>query len=77
MFCVTFLRAIRLRISGTCKMGPGSDPIAVVSEYGRVHGLDTLWVADASMMPDGIRAHTNATTIMMAACVADDIRQGF
>jgi len=57
-------------------MGPASDPMAVVSQYGRVHGLDNLWVADASMMPDCIRAHTNATTIMIAECVADYIRQG-
>ena len=63
-------------ISGTCKMGPASDPMAVVSQYGRVHGLDNLWVSDASIMPDCIRANTNATTIMIAERVAEFIQQG-
>ena len=62
-------------ISGTCKMGPASDPMAVVDQYGRVHGLEGLRVADASIMPDVIRANTNATTIMIAERVADFMRQ--
>jgi choline dehydrogenase len=63
-------------VSGTCKMGPASDPMAVVSQYGRVHGLEGLWVADASIMPDCIRANTNATTIMIGERVADFITEG-
>jgi choline dehydrogenase len=63
-------------VSGTCKMGPISDPMAVVNQYGRVHGLDGLWVADASIMPDCIRANTNATTIMIGEHVADFIKAG-
>jgi choline dehydrogenase len=63
-------------VSGTCKMGPASDPMAVVNQYGRVHGLDNLWVADASIMPDCIRANTNATTIMIGERVADFIKEG-
>jgi choline dehydrogenase len=63
-------------ISGTCKMGPASDPLAVVDQHCRVHGLTGLRVADASVMPDVIRANTNATTIMIAERVADFIRQG-
>jgi len=63
-------------ISGTCKMGPAADPMAVVSQYGRVRGLDNLWVADASIMPDCIRANTNATTIMIAERVAEFIQRG-
>src|SRR6266436_3901127 len=63
-------------ISGTCKMGPASDPLAVVDQHGRVHGLAGLRVADASVMPDVIRANTNATTIMIAERVADFMRQG-
>ena len=46
-------------------MGPASDPMAVVDQYGRVHGLQGLRVVDASVMPDVVRANTNATTIMM------------
>jgi choline dehydrogenase-like flavoprotein len=63
-------------VSGTCKMGPAADPMAVVSQYGRVHGLEGLWVADASIMPDCIRANTNATTIMIGERVAEFIKEG-
>ena len=63
-------------ISCTCKMGPASDPLAVVDQYGRVHGLDNLRVVDASIMPDCIRANTNVTTMMIGERVADFIRQG-
>jgi choline dehydrogenase len=63
-------------VSATCKMGPASDPMAVVDQYGRVHGLESLWVADASIMPDCIRANTNATTIMIGERVADFIKAG-
>ena len=63
-------------ISGTCKMGPGSDSMAVVDQFSRVHGLQGLRVVDASVMPDVIRANTNATTIMIAERVADWIKEG-
>lgn len=62
--------------SGTCKMGPASDPLAVVDQYGRVHGLQSLRVVDASIMPDCIRANTNLTTMMIAERVADFIHRG-
>ena len=62
--------------SVTCKMGPASDPTAVVDQYCHVHGLDRLRVVDASVMPDIVRANTNATVIMMAERVADFIRDG-
>ena len=58
-------------LSGTCKMGPSSDGMAVVDQYGRVHGIDGLRVADASIMPDCIRANTNLTTIMIGERIAD------
>jgi choline dehydrogenase-like flavoprotein len=63
-------------ISCTCKMGPASDPMAVVDQYGRVHGLDNLRVVDASIMPDCIRANTNVTTMMIGERLADFMRQG-
>jgi predicted dehydrogenase (TIGR03970 family) len=58
-------------ISGTCKMGPSADPTAVVDQFGRVHGLDGLSVADASIMPDCVRANTNATTMMIGERMAE------
>jgi choline dehydrogenase-like flavoprotein len=63
-------------ISATCKMGPASDPMAVVDQYGRVHGLTGLRVVDASIMPDCIRANTNVTTMMIGERIADFMRQG-
>ena len=63
-------------ISGTCKMGPPSDPLAVVDQHGRVYGLDGLRVVDASIMPDCIRANTNVTTLMIGERVADLMLQG-
>jgi len=62
---------------GTCKMGPSSDPTAVVDQYCRVHGLEGLRVIDAAAMPDIPRANTNATIIMMAERASDLISQGF
>jgi predicted dehydrogenase (TIGR03970 family) len=59
--------------SGTCKMGPVLDPMAVVDQRCRVHGLAGLRVVDASVMPDVVRANTNATTIMIAERMADVI----
>jgi choline dehydrogenase len=63
-------------IVGTCKMGPSSDPLAVVDQYGNVHGLQSLRVADASIMPDCPRANTNVSTMMIGERIADFIRQG-
>ena len=51
---------------GACKMGPDSDPAAVVDSTGKVHGLDNLYVADASIMPVVPRANTNLPTLMLA-----------
>ena len=64
-------------ISGTCKMGPASDPMAVVDQHGGVHGLQGLRVVDASIMPDCIRANTNVTTMMIGERISDLIlREG-
>jgi choline dehydrogenase-like flavoprotein len=63
-------------ISCTCKMGPASDPMAVVDQYGKVHGLENLRIADASVMPNCVRANTNVTTMMIGERMADFVRQG-
>jgi choline dehydrogenase len=51
---------------GTAKMGPSSDPTAVVDERLRVHGLSGLRVADASVMPTITSGNTNSPTLMIA-----------
>ena len=68
--------ATQFHSSGTCKMGPASDPLAVVDQFCHVHGLEELRVVDTSVMPNVIRANTNATTIMIAERVADWINDG-
>jgi choline dehydrogenase len=56
--------------TGTCRMG-ASAATSVVDEAGRVHGLDGMWVIDASIMPHLPSVPTNATTMMLAErCVA-------
>ena len=70
----------RLAASGfhpcaTVKMGPESDPMAVVDQYGRVHAVDGLVVADASIMPTVPRANTNLTSIMIGEMVGEWLRK--
>ena len=59
---------------GTCKMGPASDAMAVVDSALKVHGLEGLRVADASIMPNIPRANTNLTAIMIGERAADLMR---
>ncbi len=58
--------------SGTCKMG--QDPMAVVDDELRVHGLSGLRVADASIMPTVVSGNTNAACIMIGEKCADLVR---
>jgi choline dehydrogenase len=59
---------------GTCRMGPDSDPHAVVDPNGRVRGTEGLYVADASVMPDVPSANTHVPTLMVAERFADTLR---
>ena len=59
---------------GTCKMGPHSDPMAVVDAQLRVHGIQGLRVVDTSIMPTLTGGNTTAPTIMIAEKAADLIR---
>ena len=60
--------------SGTCKMGPQSDPMAVVDAELRVHGIQNLRVVDTSIMPTLTGGNTTAPTIMIAEKAADLLR---
>jgi len=51
---------------GTAKMGPSSDPLAVVDARLRVHGVGGLRVVDASVMPTITSGNTNAPVLMIA-----------
>ena len=59
---------------GTCKMGPSTDPLAVVDSELKVHGLQNLRVIDASVMPHLVTGNTNAPTIMIAEKGVDYLR---
>ena len=56
---------------GTCKVG--TDAMAVTNEHGQVHGMESLRVVDASLMPTLIGGNTNAPVIMMAEKISDHI----
>ena len=58
-------------VMGSCRMGPDSDPTAVVDDQLRVRGMENLRVIDASVMPAMISANLNAATMMIGEKGAD------
>jgi choline dehydrogenase len=61
---------------GSCKMGPASDPLAVVDHQLKVHGVAGLRVADASIMPTLTSSNTYAPTMMIAEKAAELVLGG-
>ena len=62
-------------VCGTAKMGPDTDPMAVLDDRLRVHGMQGLRVIDASMMPTLVSGNTNGAVIMIAEKGADMIKE--
>lgn len=59
--------------TSTCRMG--RDPLAVVDDRLRVHGIANLRIADASIMPTITSGNTNAPAIMIGEKLSDLIRE--
>ena len=60
--------------SGTLRMGPVRDEMAVVDERCKLRGIEDLFVADASVMPTIPRANINLPTMMIGERVAEFVR---
>ncbi|XP_017028924.1 glucose dehydrogenase [FAD, quinone] [Drosophila kikkawai] len=63
--------------SGTAKMGPRTDPSAVVDARLRVHGIGNLRVVDASIMPYLVSGHPNGPVYVIAEKAADMIKEDY
>lgn len=68
-FCVSLHHQV-----ATCKMGPSSDPTAVVSPELKVYGIKRLRVVDTSIIPASTTSHTNAASFMIGERAADLIK---
>eukprot|EP00939_MAST-03C_sp_MAST-3C-sp1_P002496 g2496.t1 len=71
-----FIRANATTIfhpTGTCKMGPRSDPTAVVDAELRVHGISGLRVVDCSIMPEIVGGNTNVPAVAIGEKASDMI----
>ena len=62
--------------AGTCRMGPSSDPLAVLDSRLRVRGVEKLRVCDLSAMPNINAGNTNAPAMMMGSRCAELIMGG-
>lgn len=66
--------ATQWHLSGTARMGSGTDNGAVVDADGKVHGIANLRVVDASIMPTVTNGNTNCPTMMIAEKLSDAIQ---
>lgn len=62
-------------IAGTAKMGPETDAMAVVNQYGQVYGCENLWIGDASIMPEITASPTNITCMMIGEVISSFLLQ--
>ncbi|XP_051160813.1 uncharacterized protein LOC127281240 [Leptopilina boulardi] len=63
--------------AGSCKMGPDTDPMAVVDHLLNVKGIIGVRIADASIMPEVTSGNTNAPAIMIGERAADFIKNKY
>ena len=56
-------------------MGSQNNPMAVVDENCKTHGINNLFIADASVMPNTVRANTNVTTMMIGEKLSSFLKQ--
>jgi choline dehydrogenase len=59
--------------SSSCRMGPASDPMAVVDAHARVHGIEDLLIVDASIFPAGPRGNLHFPVVAAAEKIAAEI----
>jgi len=71
--CLVDKTASQWHLSGTARMGSASDRGAVVDSDGKVYGIKSLRVVDASIMPVVTNGNTNGPTIMIAEKLSDAI----
>jgi choline dehydrogenase-like flavoprotein len=62
-------------VVGTCAMGPRPEDGAVVDATGRVHGIDGLFVADASIIPEPPSGFSHLPTLMLAERLAEVVAE--
>ncbi|KAH1011254.1 hypothetical protein HUJ04_000666 [Dendroctonus ponderosae] len=76
-YWICCLRSISITLHhqvGTAKMGPSEDSTTVVNPNLQVHGIKNLRVADCSIIPRAVGAHTNAPSIMVGEKASDIIK---